>query len=338
LEGFDGFIVTYNSTFALLYEKFNKPNIIVNPTRYENPFTGNTEKWNWLNEFLIEGVRRNKILIISNNKGDSYYLKYLTGIDSPVIPSLCLYTGASYTGRKKQFILVSRVKNIVASSKSKFVQKVVDKWNVLRFLKRPILRLLGKGEPLVKSKRLNGLISYKEHALRSGYKWQDLYDFRGIVHIPYQISTMSICEEYSANMPLFFPSKQFLLNLRRMFPDKVLCELSFYEVNGLEFTGNDEENPNNMSNEEVVKKWISLADFYDHKNMPYIQYFESFEHLEDVLLDADCGAISRNMNEFNEGRKKLVFENWDNILRSIEVDKAGDCFFNTERLSMTCFH
>ncbi len=31
LEEFDGFIVTYNSTFALLYEKTNKPIIIINP-------------------------------------------------------------------------------------------------------------------------------------------------------------------------------------------------------------------------------------------------------------------------------------------------------------------
>ena len=105
LSQFDGFIVTHNSTFALLYEKFNKPIIIVNSTRYESPFTRNPEHWSWLNEYLKDGVKRNKIFIVSNlnYKGDSNYLKYYTGIENDAIPSLCLYTNAKYRGIKDGF-------------------------------------------------------------------------------------------------------------------------------------------------------------------------------------------------------------------------------------------
>jgi len=106
LNQFDGFIVTHNSSFSLLYEKFNKPIIIINSTRYENPFTRSLDRWIWLNDYLKKGVKKNKIFIISNNKGDQRYLKFYTGLDSLHIPSLCLYTNASIPeGRKGLFCI-----------------------------------------------------------------------------------------------------------------------------------------------------------------------------------------------------------------------------------------
>lgn len=52
LDNFNAYIVTYASSVSLLYEKANKPIILVVPTRYENPFTGNQKKIDWLNQFL----------------------------------------------------------------------------------------------------------------------------------------------------------------------------------------------------------------------------------------------------------------------------------------------
>ena len=49
LEDYDGFIITHTPSFFLLYEKFNKPIIIVNSCRYENPFMNNLNKWKLLN-------------------------------------------------------------------------------------------------------------------------------------------------------------------------------------------------------------------------------------------------------------------------------------------------
>lgn len=88
LSQFDAFIVTHTPCFALLYEKFNKPIIIINSTRYEQPFTLDPDKWEWLNDYLKKGVEEGKIFIVSNNKGDQQYLKHYTGIQSEHIPSL----------------------------------------------------------------------------------------------------------------------------------------------------------------------------------------------------------------------------------------------------------
>jgi hypothetical protein len=316
LDGFDAFIVTYNASFALLYEKTGKPIIVDNPTRYENPFTTSPEKWRWLNDYLARGVDSGRITIVSNNRGDEYYLRHFTGIASQVIPSLCLYTKAQYRGRRDAFILVSRIQPALLHRRT---QRVVNWVTAImpRMADRLFVYFQGKRQPLIRSRFLNQLLLNKTDALKDGFSWQSFYDFKGIIHIPYQVSTMSIFEQYSANVPLFFPSKKFLFELHTQFPDKVLSELSFYQVNRLDTSGLAPDDPNNLANDEIVKRWIDLADYYDELNMPYVQYFDSFEHLESLLREVDCREISEKMRAFNQQRIDRVFRDWEKILTQV---------------------
>jgi hypothetical protein len=54
LSTFDGFIVTHNPSFVLLYESFNKPIIVVNTCRYEQPYSfsenNDLRGWKTLND------------------------------------------------------------------------------------------------------------------------------------------------------------------------------------------------------------------------------------------------------------------------------------------------
>jgi len=284
LSQFDGFIVTNNASFALLYEKFHKPIIIVNSTRYESPFTNKPEKWAWLDDFLKKGVQNNQIFIVSNNKGDRDYLKHFTGIDSEVIPSLCLYTKSHYTGKKKGFIWKFPGQDFKSFSKKQ----------------------MGAQKKLIQ----NNHLSHR-------HSWQELYSYQGIVHFPYQISTMSIFEQYSANIPLFFPSKTFLLSLHAAHP-QILSQLSFFSP---EKAPTEPGNPNNINNTAVLKNWIDAADFYDPENMPYIQYFDSFEHLKKLLTTVDCKKISNQMQIHNEKRKQIALKKWGNILERLQAVK-----------------
>lgn len=282
LNQFDAFIVTHNASFALLYEKFNKPIIIVNSTRYENPFTNDPVKWKWLDDYLKKGVAEGRIFIVSNNKGDQHYLEYLTGLKSKHIPSMCLYTNAKYRGIKDGFILNAHNKSEVLANISSTNASLIQ-----------------------------------NDKLKKKYKWQDLYDFKGIVHFPYQISTMSIFEQYSANVPLFFPTKEFLLKLHSTYPKHVLSKLSFYQVSNApssEILGN----PNNTNDPKVLQRWIDAADFYDPENMPYIQYFDSFEHLEHLLQTVNVQEISSNMKQYNIKRKAEAVEAWKRLLQDVE--------------------
>lgn len=285
LSQFDGFIVTHNASFALLYEKFNKPIIIVNSTRYENPFTGDGKRWNWLNHYLKDGVEKNKIFIISNNKGDQWYLKHYTGLKSVHIPSLCLYTKAVYTGKTPGFIVHSL----------------------------PTSHRLTKAA--MKRFKCPNLI--QNHQLPKRYAWETLYDFQGVIHFPYNISTMSLFEQYSANVPIFFPSKKFLLLLKKKYRKQILSQLSFFPIRKFPIPSTLGV-PNNIYDKKVVDRWIDSADFYDLENMPYIQYFDSFGHLEQLLKTVDFSRISEQMKEHNIKRQKKVFRQWEELLRQIE--------------------
>jgi len=91
LSQFDGFIVTHTPVLALLYETFNKPIVVVNSGKYDQPF-----KRDWLNSRLRSLSHRDNVVFISTTKTDQEYLRQGVGIESIRIPSLCLYTNASY--------------------------------------------------------------------------------------------------------------------------------------------------------------------------------------------------------------------------------------------------
>ena len=149
LRQFDGFIVTYPCSFALLFERYNKPIFMVNAIRYEIPFCWNhdLEMMAFMEERLQAMHQSGQLIAVSNNLGDWDYLKMGTGIDSAYIPSLCLYTGTRYQPRKNDFVVFS---------KSGFP----------------------KTKNLVPSKSLGR------------FTWEDLYCHRGIVHMPYETTTI----------------------------------------------------------------------------------------------------------------------------------------------------
>jgi hypothetical protein len=104
--------------------------------------------------------------------------------------------------------------------------------------------------------------------LGTPFKWSDLSQFRGIIHIPYEISTMSMFEHFSAGIPLFFPSKKFMLE------SFLIQSVSAYWKADLP----KELAP--MANKSV---WLELADFYEVFRSPNVHYYDSFSHLFELL-------------------------------------------------------
>jgi hypothetical protein len=93
LDKYDGFVVTHTPVFSKLYQKFNKPIIVVASTRYEFPYTFNKDKWVSLNNYLNNNKN---IIIISNNRFDKKYCETFLNKDVAFIESLCDYTKAQY--------------------------------------------------------------------------------------------------------------------------------------------------------------------------------------------------------------------------------------------------
>lgn len=254
LKSFDGFIVTHTPVFAMLYEKYNKPILIVNTCRFDQPFCWkkNDPMYTLFTESLRRMVANKQAMIVSNNRGDMDYLFNKTAIQSQLIPSLCLYTKSRYTPTTNDYIVYGT------------------------FQKYPYADNL-RPRP------------------DSGYTWSDLFNYKGIIHEPYEMSTMSIFEQYWAGIPLFFPSKQFYKDC--ILENKMGLQ-SNYETWGEPYSP------------EEIDWWLERADFY---NMPYIQYYDSFEDAvqkiqvwEDTQHDERLAYLDQKIQE--------VLDTWKPIL------------------------
>ena len=105
LDKYDGFICTHHIHFLKLFEKFNKPIIVVASTRYDFPFLTSPERLKWLEDSLNNN---SNLILIANNEFDKHYCeKFLTRPWS-LIPSLCSYTQASYKPSTEKAVVFSK--------------------------------------------------------------------------------------------------------------------------------------------------------------------------------------------------------------------------------------
>jgi hypothetical protein len=282
LDEYDAFIVTYPPTFALLYKHFKKPIIINNPIRYEWPFSFRKADWEYFNIFLREGVDAGLIKLVANNLYDKYYMEDFIERDVEHIPSICDYYGEYYSPNDNHFIYYSK-----------------DRINEIN-------------HPNIK---------YKDD-LFATHTHKDLVKFKGIVHIPYQVSYMSIFEQYTSNIPLFVPTKEFLMKLYKERKYNILKEVSwnnyFNTIDKSIIEYKKEYDPNAYNNMEAVEHWLQFADFYDEEWMPYIIYFSSFEELHTLLDTIDVNIVSEKMRIFNETRKSKIYDKWNKLLNEIK--------------------
>lgn len=275
LEKYDGFIVTFTPSFALLYENFGKPIIIVNATRYEQPASNNSslEQWKFIDQSLKRLYSKGLLIVISNNLYDQLYIKTAINIESTLIPSLCEYTNTKRLenlNKNKLFCIYSSQKN-------------------------PITIL--EGIKLLNIKQIQP------------YIYETLCKFTGIIHIPYEISTMSIFEHYTMNIPLIFPTKEFLLKMYN------LNELNVYGSYSALFNFNS--NPASLDSllkDKWFEKMLPYADFYNEEFFPFITYFDSFDDLKNKLNSIDFDEISNKMKEFNKERKDKILNLWKKTL------------------------
>lgn len=271
LDKYDGFIVTHTPVFARLYEKFNKPIIVIASTRYEFPYTFDKNKWQTFNNFINTNPN---IILISNNRFDKKYCELFLKKDVLLIESLCEYTNTNYTGEIDEFIIFSKA-------------------NIDKFI-------------------MNKNLLYKE--LLKKYSWEDLSKRKGIIHIPYNISTMSFFEQYYSNIPLFVPSKKLLIELYNSVTPS-LTEISYAKVHNFLSTSllGITDDPNQWKDVNIVQKWIDLADFYN------LEYVQEIQNLYDINLldDYDFFTISKNMKKNNEKRKIIIYNSWEKILNKI---------------------
>lgn len=283
LDQFDGFVTTTTPAFATLFLRLQKPIITICATRYEQPFTGQPRRWAWLNDQLQKGVADGQLHVVANNLGDQAYLRHFTEIESTYIPSLCSYTNAPYTPRDKHFAI---------GSKSALCTQMIK--GGTRNLARPIDEILG-----------------------ARATWQERNSVRGWVHVPHNISQMTIFEQYWENVPIYIPDDKFLLNLWRNNPDDVLSEVSMYQVLGLPTDKLPAGDPNRVHDPDVIRWWLNRSDYGPQGELSKIVRFSSFEHLSDLLASQDDQGLSERMRRSNGIRQDLIMTAWEQVINSV---------------------
>jgi hypothetical protein len=280
LRSFKGFVATYPPCFSLLYDGLETPTLVVAATRYEYPMTHYRPHWEWLDERLRSGVADGWLTLTANNRADADYLEHYTGLTAAHIPSACSYTGLTYTGTKRPVVFYT--------GREPFAVELTEKV---------------RHEAIAPHTALGRIFS-----------WNDLYDQRAIVFIPYNVSVMALFEMYTACVPLYVPARAFLKELMQRHPRDVLSSLSFCQVTGHPPARRvDGLDLNDLSDETVVDWYLDRADFYDPEWMPGIRFFESWEHLDHLLDTDDPAAISAEMASARPDRLQRIDAMWDGV-------------------------
>lgn len=243
LGGFDGFVCTFSPVFAELFRGLGRPTLVVAATRYEAPYSDRPEDWGRFNAYLRSGVRQGLIHLYANNRGDGDYVSYFTGLDVPVVPSLCERQPPSFTGRSQSRVIQSRDAQLVADIERATANRYRD------------VRALGVP-----------------------YRWEDLLDCEEVLVIPQNISTMTLFELATAGVPVAVPSPRWLRELSGGH-SQVLGELSFHQLRALDTEGMHANNPANYRSPNYLAWWLQRADFYNPLLMPNVRTVDSVEEL-----------------------------------------------------------
>ncbi len=133
---------------------------------------------------------------------------------------------------------------------------------------------------------------------RDGYTWSELYSYRGIVHVPYEISTMSLFEQYSAGVPLWLPSRRFYSECIR---DGCMKLISVY---GRAY-------PAPLKETCAADFWLDRADFYDSENFRYVRFYDSpADLLAQLASFSETDAERRTRMSWISARRLAIYNAW----------------------------
>ena len=290
MELVDAFVCFHPAAMCELYMPFNKSIIVIASTRYEMG-RHDANRWKNWNENLIKISKDPKNLVAANNEYDAKYIEYFTGINVKVLPSFCGYIPESYNPSRPEFLLAE-------VHQGQFQAMFFDMFKQEKYTKSSKVELV----PLRQM--------YPE------YKFKDLTSHKGIVFVPYQVSIMSLFEQYRMNIPLFFPSLDLLSDWQFHF--HVMTERTWSQVGGIIPGGSPLQgvkegipDPNNDRNKVALRYWIKYADFYV---LPHIIHYTSVGDLVFKMETTNLTETSEKMKKYNAEFKDVLLNKWKTIL------------------------
>lgn len=258
LSQFDGFIVCHIPAFAMIYEKYRKPVIWVNSCRFDLPFSSRLNGDKDTRNEFISCIKR-----LNNNR-------LLYPVSNNKGDQLCTENG---TGIKPQHI-----------------PSLCDYTGISYNPTRRTFLLYTGNMPS------HHLITSKSD-IGNKYAWNTLGEFKGIIHMPYEISTMSMFEQFTAGIPLFFPSREYLKQNKQQ-----LHTIREYEKFATSY-------------KLELDDWIDLSDMYTTFNSKNTYYFDSLPHLYSLLENFEYVDDRLQRTKY----KEEIIDKWRSIILDIKT-------------------
>jgi len=231
---------------------------------------------------------------------DLEYLKHFTKLhqthqDPLLLPSYCNYVNASYNPHRPEVLIGTYV-----LPKGPLYNEMITALRSWNDRTRSSLEL----------KKIGELYKY--------YDYRDLAAHPAMVLLPYMTATISFCEFYRMNIPLFFPSLDLivqweiehkLLSARLYWPDVPEPE--------------DPPNPfsPNKQDAESAKYWLKHAQWLTYK---HIIYFDDWDDLFLKLYTTDLVEASAKMEQHNQERASSITRSWEMIFDRVKAAMPTD--------------
>jgi len=151
-------------------------------------------------------------------------------------------------------------------------------------------------------------------SLGTRYKWDDLVKYRGAVWVPYQVSTMSMYEQYWSGMRILVPSKSLLLKFYQKGWGLEQFSWAYMERRpaALPWKGRLPD-PNAYGSVESVSAWLDFADGYC-STLKKVEQFDSLPHLEQ-LLSKEVDVTPQAMD--NHDRMDAAIAGWSKVFEEV---------------------
>lgn len=299
-DKYDAVVTAHSLVTCHRLKDLGLPMVHVNSTRFGNDWIQDPQKHAALVSSIDSLLKTNKLRIVHNNQGDRQYLhQYIPHIQprqEVVIPSLCesLLRLREKAPAEPKILIWDTRQVLLQQDKSPFMKQFYMKAK----------QVLGDK---IESQAI--LLAQNKKFLPEGY----LDNYTAVVHIPYNISTMSMFEQVRANIPIWVPSKRLLKELWSN--EKEPNELSWCC-----FAPGSEAKASTMDHVRdpaVIQRWLDCADFYTKDVLPLVLEFDSVEEFVEKAFTVEYQALIDRAEETQQKRREEIAFAWEQVLEKI---------------------
>ena len=330
-----------------IYLPFDKSILLYGSTRLEfgrddeyvwwrRPMMGrdSNERWkHWVRNLkAIAGSKSN--FIAANNLYDVTYIEYLTGVETTHIPSWCgedpdfMAHRIRYEPRRPEIVLTPYRLNLEYSREDipetgwpNHHRRQKSRASPLRH------KLFDDLHALIRSKAHDdafNIIDMKQAFPRRG-KFKSVHEFRNfraVVLIPYQASTMFFFQLYRASVPMLVPSKRLMVEWVR--DHRLLWEVSYGDPERVSDAMHSHLPSPNDFDAASREKWMDFYDVYQTDLFPHILYFDDWKHALEIVKTTNFKNVSEHMNRHNVNEFYRIRGVWRDVFATMASNRKQD--------------